>query len=309
MAIVQVQELIEAGVHYGHRSSRWNPKMRPYIYGKRNLIHIIDLRETVKGLVRAARLLSKVASQGSLVLFVGSKRQAQEAITREARRVCMPFVSERWIGGTFTNFRTIRDRLQRLQELERLMETGEINAYSKKRRATLLREMRKIHRNLNGIRTMNRLPGAMVVVDPMSEASAVKEARAAGIPTVALIDTDADPDLIDLAVPGNDDSIRSIDLILAKLADAVRQGLNALQGETLARFEAEYNKAHSAITPDQAAEKLVSQSGPRTETAELSTASTDSKDIPAASSLPVHSESGNGVNADESAPPADNSAQ
>ena len=134
--------------------------MRPYIYGKRNLIHIIDLRETVKGLIRATRLLSRVAAQGSLILFVGTKRQAQEAVAREASRVWMPFVSERWIGGTFTNFRTIRDRLHRLQELERLMETGEITSYSKKCRSTLLREMKKIHRNLAGIRTMNRPPGA-----------------------------------------------------------------------------------------------------------------------------------------------------
>jgi small subunit ribosomal protein S2 len=208
--LVDVKALLEAGVHYGHRASRWNPKMRPYIYGKRNLIHIIDLRETVKGMIRATRLLSRVAAQGSLILFVGTKRQAQEAVSREARRVSMPFVSERWIGGTFTNFRTIRDRLHRLQELERLMDTGEITSYSKKRRSTLLREMRKIHRNLAGIRTMNRPPGALVIVDPHSEASAVKEARAVGIPTVALIDTDSDPDLIDLAIPGNDDSIRSM---------------------------------------------------------------------------------------------------
>jgi small subunit ribosomal protein S2 len=263
VSIVQVQELIEAGVHYGHRSSRWNPKMRPYIYGKRNLIHIIDLRETVKGLIRATRLLSRVAAQGSLILFVGTKRQAQEAVAREARRVAMPFVSERWIGGTFTNFRTIRDRLHRLQELERLMETGEITSYSKKRRSTLLREMKKIHRNLSGIRTMNRPPGALVIVDPHSEASAVKEARAVGIPTVALIDTDSDPDLVDLAIPGNDDSIRSIDLVLKTISDAIRDGLNSLPGDQLMRFQNDYEKAHSAITPDQAADRLLASAGPR----------------------------------------------
>src|SRR4051812_29815876 len=242
--------------------------MRPYIYGKRNLIHIIDLRETVKGLIRATRLLTRVAAQGSLILFVGTKRQAQEAVAREARRVWMPFVSERWIGGTFSNFRTIRDRLHRLQELERLMETGEITSYSKKRRSTLLREMKKIHRNLAGIRTMNRPPGALVIVDPHSEASAVKEARVSGIPTVALIDTDSDPDQIDLAIPGNDDSIRSIDLMLKTLSDAIRDGLNSLPGDQMSRYEAEYNKAHSAITPEQAADRLLAQSRPedRTET-------------------------------------------
>jgi small subunit ribosomal protein S2 len=256
VAIVQVQELIEAGVHYGHRSSRWNPKMRPYIYGRRNLIHIIDLRETIKGMVRGARFLTKIASQGSLVLFIGTKRQAQEAIVREASRVFSPYVSERWIGGTFTNFRTIRDRLARLQELERLMDTGEILKYSKKRRATLLREWKKMHRNLSGIRTMNRLPGAIVVVDPRKEASAIKEARSMGIPTVALIDTDSDPDTVDLAIPCNDDSIRSIDLILKRLADAVREGMGVLPSEQVSKFEADFAKAHNAITPEEAAAKL-----------------------------------------------------
>lgn len=249
MAVVAVQELIEAGVHYGHRSSRWNPKMRPYIYGKRNLIHIIDLRETVRGLIRAHRFLNKVASEGSLVLFVGTKRQAQESIQREAARCHMPFVSERWIGGTFTNFRTIRSRLQRLQELERLLETGEIDTYSKKRRSTLLRELKKVRRNLSGMRTMNRLPGALVIVDASREASAVREARKMGIPTVALIDTDSDPDTCDLVIPGNDDSIRSIDLVLGKLADAIKDGLGALPRDQIEKMQYDYTKAHTPVIP------------------------------------------------------------
>ena len=263
MAIVQVKDLIEAGVHFGHRASRWNPKMRPYIYGKRNLIHIIDLRETVRGLLRAYRYLAKAASTGHLILFVGTKRQAKEAIEREAGRCNMPYVSERWLGGTLTNYRTIRDRLKRLQELEALWlpahenpakvdlptymksmlgdtgkleltrapESAAIRGYSKKMVATLNRELTKIHRNLSGIREMNRLPDALVVVDPKREHIAVKEAQRMGVATVALIDTDSDPDTVDLPIPGNDDSIRSIELVLAKLADAVGEGKAALPAE------------------------------------------------------------------------------
>ena len=260
MAIVQVKDLIEAGVHFGHRASRWNPKMRPYIYGKRNLIHIIDLRETVRGLLRAYRYLAQVTSRGSLVLFVGTKRQAKEAVEREAARCGMPYVSERWLGGTLTNYRTIRERLKRLQELEAMWlpagenpakvdmtahmrsmrnesgkfdlakapETAPIRGYSKKMVATLNRELSKITRNLQGIREMNRLPDALVVVDPKREHIAVKEAQRMGVATVALIDTDSDPDTIDLPIPGNDDSIRSIELVLGKMADSVLEGKAAL---------------------------------------------------------------------------------
>jgi len=263
VAIVQVNDLIEAGVHFGHRASRWNPKMRPYIYGKRNLIHIIDLRETVRGLLRAHKFLAKTASEGKLVLFVGTKRQAKETIEREAARSNMPYVSERWLGGTLTNYRTIRDRLKRLQELEamwlpggenpakanlpaymkgmlnetgkldlaRAPETASIRAYSKKMVSTLSRELTKIQRNLSGIREMNRLPDAIVVVDPKREHIAMKEAKRMGVATVALIDTDSDPDTVDLAIPGNDDSIRSIELILTKLSDAVLEGKAALPPE------------------------------------------------------------------------------
>ncbi|MFL5241737.1 MAG: 30S ribosomal protein S2 [Gemmataceae bacterium] len=263
MAIVQVKDLIEAGVHFGHRASRWNPKMRPYIYGKRNLIHIIDLRETVRGMLRAYRYLAKVASNGSLVLFVGTKRQAKETMVQQAARCGMPYVSERWLGGTLTNYRTIRDRLKRLQELEGLWlaenenpakvdlqahmrnmlnesgkleltkapETAPIRKYSKKMVATLNRELTKIHRNLEGIRHMNRLPDALVVVGPNREHIAVKEAQRMGVMTVALIDTDSDPDTVDLAIPGNDDSLRSIELIVSKLADAVLEGKAALPAD------------------------------------------------------------------------------
>jgi small subunit ribosomal protein S2 len=267
VAVVQVKELLDAGVHYGHRASRWNPKMRPYIYGKRNLIHIIDLRETVRGLLRGHRYISQVVSKGGLVLFVGTKRQAKELVEREAKRAGMPYVSERWLGGTLTNYRTIRNRLKRLEVLEAMWlpagenpnrvdmttyittmmgengkldihkapETAEIRTYSKKMVSTLSRELTKIRRNLQGIREMKRLPDALVVFDPKKEHIAVKEAKRMGIATVALIDTDSDPDTIDLPIPGNDDSIRSIELVATKAADAVLEGKAALPPDDQAR--------------------------------------------------------------------------
>ncbi|MFO0899904.1 MAG: 30S ribosomal protein S2 [Pirellulales bacterium] len=224
MANVLVKDLIEAGVHFGHRASRWNPKMRPYIYARQNLIHVIDVRETIRGLLRARKYLSQVAAGGSLILFVGTKRQASETMEREGLRMGMPFVSDRWLGGTLTNFRTIRSRLSRLEELERIRGGEEIESYSKKMQSALAREYRKMYRNLNGMRTMNRLPEAMVVIDPKKEKNAITEARKLGVTTVALIDTDCDPDVVDLPIPGNDDSIRSIELIMRQLADAVVEG-------------------------------------------------------------------------------------
>jgi len=221
---VLVKQLIEAGVHFGHRASRWNPKMRPYIFGRRNLIHIIDVRETVRGLIRAKKYLTQVAAGGSLVLFVGTKRQAAETVEREATRCGMPYVSDRWLGGTLTNFRTIRSRLSRLEELEAILSGDALASYSKKMQSALHREYRKMYRNLNGIRAMNRLPECLVIIDPRKEKTAVLEARKLNIATVALIDTDSDPDLVDLPIPGNDDSIRSIELVLRQLADAIIEG-------------------------------------------------------------------------------------
>jgi len=227
---VLVKELIEAGVHFGHRASRWNPKMRPYIYARRNLIHIVDVRETIRGLLRARKYLQRVAAGGSLVLFVGTKRQASDTIQQQAERCGMPYVSDRWLGGTLTNFRTIRSRLTRLEELEGLRASDEISSYSKKMQSALSREYRKMFRNLNGIRTMNRLPECLVIIDPRKEKNAVREARKLGITSLALIDTDCDPDTIDLPIPGNDDSIRSIELIVKLLADGVLAG-KAASGE------------------------------------------------------------------------------
>lgn len=219
-----LNQLIECGVHYGHRASRWNPKMAPFIYGRKNQIHIIDIRETVRGLLRAKKYLSQVSAGGSLVLFVGTKRQAADVLEQESLRCGMPFVSQRWLGGALTNFRTIRSRMGRLEELEEIRAGEKLNDYSKKMQSSLNREYRKMYRNLNGLRKMNRLPEAMVVVDPRKEKNALLEARALGITTIALIDTDCDPKLVDLPIPGNDDGIRSVELIMSHLADAVIAG-------------------------------------------------------------------------------------
>jgi small subunit ribosomal protein S2 len=226
-----VKDLIDAGVHFGHRASRWNPKMKPYIYGKRNLIHIIDLKETVRGLLRANKFFHRIAAAGGLILFVGTKRQAADTIIEECNRCGMPYVTERWLGGTLTNFRTIRSRLERLEELESILDGEQALSYSKKMISTLSRERRKIERNLRGIRSMNRLPEALLVVDPRREHIAVAEARKLGLKVVALLDTDCDPDQIDLPIPGNDDSMRSIELLLKQLTDAILVGRAAAPPE------------------------------------------------------------------------------
>lgn len=230
-----VKELIDAGVHFGHRASRWNPKMKPYIYGKRNLIHIIDLKETVRGLLRATKFFQRVASANGLILFVGTKRQAAETIVEECTRCQMPYVTERWLGGTLTNFRTIRSRLERLEDLETTLDGEQALSYSKKMIATLSRERQKIDRNLSGIRHMTRLPEALLIVDPHREHIAVAEARKLGIKVVALLDTDCDPDVVDLPIPGNDDSMRSIELVVRHLADAIITGRASAPAEPLPR--------------------------------------------------------------------------
>jgi small subunit ribosomal protein S2 len=243
MANNLVQDLVESGVHFGHRASRWNPKMAPYIYGRKNSVHIIDVRETVRGLLRAKKYLAQVASGGSLILFVGTKRQAGDAIEREASRAGMPFVSERWLGGALTNFRTIRSRMTRLEELEKLRGSDELSTYSKKMQSSLNREYRKMFRNLNGLRSMNRLPECLVVIDPKKEKNAIREARSLRIPTVGLIDTDCDPDQVDLPIPGNDDGIRSIDIIMQHLADAVVAGAKSVQAASEGKTETANGKS------------------------------------------------------------------
>lgn len=247
MASELVRKLIDSGIHFGHRASRWNPKMRPYIFTKRNSIHIIDIRETVKGLLRAKKFLAKVVSEGHEVLFVGTKRQARDAVRLHAGSVEMPYVCERWLGGTLTNFRTIRSRLGRLEELEAAESDGRAAEYSKKQISRNARELRKITRNLSGIRKMSRLPKALVIVDVQRENIAVREAKALGIPTVCLIDTDSNPDFADIPIPGNDDAMRSINLVLELLASAVTEGIRARPTVTAAK--ADSTRKRSAREP------------------------------------------------------------
>lgn len=219
-----VHDLVEAGIHFGQRSASWNPKMQPYIYGKRNGIHIIDIKETVKGLLLAKKYIAKSVADGKDVCFVGTKRQAKSVIEQRVADVKMHWVTERWLGGTLTNFRTIRSRLKRLEELEAIEKHDNFASYSKKMESQLRREKDKIFANLSGIRNMDKLPGAIVVIDVTKEINALREARKLGIPTICLIDTDGDPELADIPIPGNDDSMRSIDVVVRELCLAVNDG-------------------------------------------------------------------------------------
>ncbi len=229
LAIVKIKELLEGGIHFGHKASKWHPAMEKFIHGKKNKIHIINLKHTIKGIITAHHFLKSVVADGQEVLFVGTKRQAREIIRREAQRCKMPYVADRWIGGTFTNFDVIRTRVGKLVELEQLQESEEWGHYSKKMISSLTREKRKIDRNLGGIRDMKKLPGALFIVDPKEEHIAVCEARKARIPIVGLLDTDSNPADVDIPIPGNDDAIRSIDLVCKKMADAVAEGLKSLE--------------------------------------------------------------------------------
>ena len=224
MAKELARELINAGVHFGHGISRWNPRMAPFIFAKRGKIHIIDVKKTLAGLLIAKKLIVETVSAGKDVIFVGTKRQAQKIVEAVADKCGMHYVSQRWLGGMLTNFRTIRSQLQRLEQLEAMQENGTLQSESKKRASRLKREMRKIKSNLGGVRRMSRLPGVVVVVDVKKEYLALREAKKLGIATVGLIDTDSDPDPVDVAIPANDDSIRAIDLILNELANAVAIG-------------------------------------------------------------------------------------
>jgi len=225
VSIVQVKELLDAGVQFGHMASIWNPRMEPFIYGKRNGIHIIDLKGTVRGLIRSYNFLQRLCGDGKSVLFVGTKRQARNAIISEARRSGQPFVSERWLGGMLTNFYTIRQRLKRLAELEGLEAQGASAFVTKREMSRAVRERRKIQKNLDGVRTMETLPGAIIVIDPVIEHIAVAEANKLGIPVIALLDTDCDPTKVEIPIPGNDDAMRAIQIVLSRLADAVLKGV------------------------------------------------------------------------------------
>jgi small subunit ribosomal protein S2 len=217
------RNLINAGVHFGHAASRWNPKMKPYIFARRSMIHIINVRQTIKGIILAQRLLADVVSSGKDVVFVGTKRQANKAVKAAAEATGMHYVTTRWLGGTLTNFRTVHSRIQRLEELESMANDGSIETESKKRASTLKRELRKMKSNLEGIRRMNQIPGAIIAVDVRKETLALREARKMGVATIGIIDTDSDPDIIDIAIPANDDSVKAIELIIGQLVASVAE--------------------------------------------------------------------------------------
>jgi small subunit ribosomal protein S2 len=229
MAVISMKQLLEAGVHFGHQTRRWNPKMAPYIFTERNGIYIIDLQKTVKKVDEAYNFVKEVAAEGKDILFVGTKKQAQEAIQEEATRAGMHFVNNRWLGGMLTNFNTIKTRIGRLESLKKMQEDGTFDVLPKKEVAALVKEMDKLEKNLGGIKNMNsKNIGAMFVVDPRKERIAIAEAKTLGIPIVAIVDTNCDPDEIDYVIPGNDDAIRAVKLITGRLADAI---IEARQGE------------------------------------------------------------------------------
>ena len=224
MAVISMKQLLEAGVHFGHQTRRWNPKMAKYIFTERNGIYIIDLQKTVRKVDEAFNFIRSVAQEGKKVLFVGTKKQAQEAVKEEATRAGMFYVNERWLGGMLTNFQTIQKRIKRLKQLEQMEQDGTFEVLTKKEVLALRHEMEKLEKFLGGIKEMNRLPGALYVVDPRKERIAVAEARKLNIPIVAIVDTNCDPDEIDYVIPGNDDAIRAVRLLTSRMADAVIEG-------------------------------------------------------------------------------------
>ncbi len=227
MANVTMKQLLEAGVHFGHQTRRWNPKMKPYIFADKNGIYIIDLQKTVRMFKRAYQFVRDTVAEGKSVLFVGTKRQAQESIEEEATRCSMPYVNHRWLGGMLTNFQTIRKGIERLRDLEAMAEDGRLQGYTKKEIMHLQKEKAKLLKNLGGIKEMRELPGAVFIVDSRREYIAVKEARKLGIPVVAIVDTNCDPDEVDYVIPGNDDAIRAIKLFSSLIADACLEGMAA----------------------------------------------------------------------------------
>jgi len=231
MAVISMKQLLEAGVHFGHQTRRWNPKMAQYIFTERNGIYIIDLQKTVRKIDEAYLFIRDVALEGKNVLFVGTKKQAQESIESEAKRCGMYYVNNRWLGGTLTNFRTIKTRIARLNAIDQMEATGQFEVLPKKEVIKLCGEREKLEKNLGGIREMKGLPGALFIVDPRKEHIAVAEARALNIPIVAIVDTNCDPDEIDYVIPGNDDAIRAVKLIAGKMADAILEGKQGEQNE------------------------------------------------------------------------------
>ena len=255
-SIISMKALLESGVHFGHRTNKWNPLMRPYIFTERNGIHIIDLQQTVKLLTTAYNLVRDTAAQGGHILFVGTKRQAQETIAEEAIRCGMPYVTERWLGGMLTNWTTMFNRIQELEKLERMHETGEIKRLTKKEGLLIDREIKRLQTHLSGIRNMKRVPDLVFIVDVMREHTAVHEANLKGIPLIALVDTNCDPDPIDYVIPATDDAIRGIRLPTSKMADAVLEGLamrkTRVDDEELAEEDMDFVSAMSDTETDEA---------------------------------------------------------
>ena len=238
MAVVSMKQLLEAGVHFGHQTRRWNPKMAPYIYTERNGIYIIDLQKTVKKLEEAYSFVRDTAANGGTILFVGTKKQAQDAVKEEAERVGMYSVNARWLGGRLTNFKNMRTRIDRLQQLRKMQEDGTFDMLPKKEVIKLTGEIAKLEKYLGGVQEMRRLPSAMFVIDPRKERNAIAEARKLRIPIVAIVDTNCDPDEVDYPIPGNDDAIRAIRLISSTMANAVQEGRQGADAEEAAPVEA-----------------------------------------------------------------------
>jgi small subunit ribosomal protein S2 len=249
---VTMKALLEAGVHFGHQTKRWNPKMRPYIFGERSGIHVIDLHQTARLLGEAQDFLADTAARGGRVLFVGTKKQAQATVEQEAQRCGMFFVNRRWLGGTLTNFVTIRSRLQYLRNLERQSDSGELDALPKQEALSKVQELEKLRRSLGGMKELTQRPSAVVIVDPRREELAIKEASRLGIPIVALVDTNCDPDPIDYVIPANDDAIRSVRLVISRLADAVIEGRTR---QEIAQSEREMD-AHAATASDYSYDEI-----------------------------------------------------
>ena len=247
MAVITMKQLLEAGVHFGHQTRKWNPKMGKYIYAARNEIHIIDLQLTVGLVEQAYKFVCETVKEGKSVLFVGTKKQAQDAIKEEAERCGQYYVNSRWLGGTLTNYKTIRSRIERMTKLEKMEESGEFDLLPKKEVAKLKEELTKLQTNLGGIRDMKSMPGVMFVVDPHNEKNAIAEARKLNIPIVAITDTNCDPDLIDYVIPGNDDAIRAVKLITGVIANAV---IEANQGEAYS-VEEEAPEAEEATSIEE----------------------------------------------------------
>lgn len=229
MAVVSMKQLLEAGVHFGHQTRRWNPKMAKYIFTERNGIYIIDLQKTVKLMEQAYQFVRKISQEGGSILFVGTKKQAQEAVKEEATRCDMFYVNHRWLGGTLTNFQTIRKRIERLHELEQMEEEGIFDVLPKKEVVLLRKEHARLEKFLGGIKSMKELPDAVFIIDPRKERIAVAEARKLNIPIISIVDTNCDPDEIDYVIPGNDDAIRAVRLFTSKIADAVLEGKQGVQ--------------------------------------------------------------------------------